>query len=478
MAMPEVPWDTILPLARAFVDQESPARVWPFERVSATARTRAPAKVFVHYFPPYPISFDNKPLGADFWAEYLSRDGEHGKHAYAGGLTRERPLPTRVWNSPYWKEINAAVDVLRAHAMGADGFGVDIVQLGEGEYWNQAKRLCAAAAALNIGFSFVPEIDASILAKATIDQVVDATVTLTSCPASYRLADGRYLFIPFAPSNQTPAYWAEVQQKSAARGIRLAFVPDLLNFEQTAAQWAPISAGLTFWGHKDLLQASSAATVAAEHKAAALGPFWMQPIAIQDARPAASVYWEAENTLLLRTLWSQALQAKYPYAHLITWNDYGETTQFAPSSGSQFVFYDLTAYYIEQFKTGRPPAITADAIYYTYRDEIFDPGRPAAVGDKPFNHPGATPVTNDVEMVAMMRAPGTIRIQLSGQTVSANVGGGLQVLRMPARPGTPSFQILRDGKPVVQTPGAWPIVAQADKATPDYFGGSSTRAHE
>jgi hypothetical protein len=307
---------------------------------------------------------------------------------------------------------------------------------------------------------------------------VDATVTLASCPASYRLADGRYLFIPFAPSNQTPAYWAEVQQKSAARGIRLAFVPDLLNFEQTAAQWAPISAGLTFWGHKDLLQASSAATVAAEHKAAALGPFWMQPIAIQDARPAASVYWEAENTLLLRTLWSQALQAKYPYTHLITWNDYGETTQFAPSSGSQFVFYDLTAYYIEQFKTGRPPAITADAIYYTYRDEIFDPGRPAAAGDKPFNHPGATPVTNDVEMVAMMRAPGTIRIQLSGQTVSANVGGGLQVLRMPARPGTPSFQILRDGKPVVQTAGAWPIVAQADKATPDYFGGSSTRAHE
>ena len=427
MAMPEVPWEQILPLARSFVEQESPAKVWPFERVSAQARTQAPAKVFIHYFPPYPISFDNKPAGADFWTSgYLSRDGERGKHANVGGFTRQRPLPTRVWDSPYWREINAAIDVLRAHAMGADGFGVDIVQLGEGAYWDQARRICAAATALHIGFSFVPEIDASILSKASVDQIVDITATLTTCPASYRLADGRYLFVPFAPMNETPAYWAEVQKKLAARGIRLAFVPDLLGqYAQQAAEWAPISAGMTFWGWKDLTQASSAATVAAEHKAASLVPFWMQPIATQDDRPAASLVWEAGNTQLLRTLWSQAIEAKYPYAHLITWNDYGEGTEFAPSSGSQFVFYDLSAYYIEQFKTGRPPPITADAIYYTYRPEMFDPHRPAAPGDKPMQSPGPTPISNEVEMVAMLRAPATLRIQLAGQTVNANVGAGL-----------------------------------------------------
>ncbi|MBV8211405.1 MAG: hypothetical protein JO133_15225 [Burkholderiaceae bacterium] len=479
MAMKNVPWDSVTALAREFVQKESPPGAWPFARLTDAERQSARNKVFVHYFPPYPISIDNRPIDRDHWAlDYLRREGEGGKHADVGGFARQRPLPTHPWDSPYWKEINAAVEVLRAHVMGADGFGVDIVRIDKHEYWDQARRICGAAAALNVGFYFVPEVDAAILSKATTDQIADATATLLSCPAAYRLPDGRYLLVPFAPNNETPAYWSEVIGKLQARGLPIAFVPDLLGFEQNAPLFAPISAGLTFWGHKDVVEAGSATTVEAERRAASLGPFWMHPIATQDARPGPVVFWEAQNTALLRTLWKQAIDNNYRYAHLITWNDYGEGTEFEPSSGSQFVFYDLTAYFIDQYKAGRAPAILNDAIYYTHRIELFAPGRSPAAGDKPFRKLGTAPLTNDVEMVALLRAPATLRIVQGDKAASLDVGPGLQVLRTRAVPGAPTFQILRAGQVVVQTVSNWTIVNEADKATPDYFGGESTRPIE
>src|SRR5215468_12068906 len=104
MTVEEVPWQLVGEIAKRFVDNESPPEVWPFARQDLHALS--PKKVFVHYFPPLPISIDNKPVNSDYWAtQYLQRSGEGHKYANVGGYVRQRPLPAGPWQATYWREI-------------------------------------------------------------------------------------------------------------------------------------------------------------------------------------------------------------------------------------------------------------------------------------------------------------------------------------------------------------------------------------
>jgi hypothetical protein len=480
MPMHDLPWNDIGALAKRFVDQESPDNVWPFQRASRKALAASTRKVVVHYMPSMPISHDNKPIEADTWAlELLRRSGQGGKFANVGGFARQRPLPAGPWSSPYWREINATIDVLRARLMGADGFLVDILRdpkIESGPLWDQTRRICAAASALTLDFHFIPGIDSVALAALSVDEIAKISADLMTCPAIYRLTDERVLYVPYAPSTQTPDFWRQVLAKLAAQNIRIAFVPDLLDPGRFAAAFAPISAGFAIWGPRDLSTLQSEGERRVQQHAASLVKYWMQPIAAQDARPRQSILWETSNTALLRGYWERAIRDQPPFVQLITWNDYPEGTEFSPSSGSQFLFYDLSAYYIEWYKSGRPPPITRDAIYYSHRTQIFDPGRILIVGDRPFQLKGATELRNNVEMVALLTAPARLQIELGGRKTERDVGAGLQVLTMSASPGRPVFRIVRNGTIAVEKVSDWTIDGHPSVANPDYFGGSSTRA--
>jgi hypothetical protein len=106
-------------------------------------------------------------------------------------------LPAGPWPSPYWREIDAAIDVLRARLMGADAFAIDIVQIGSGGIWNQARTVCATAAALVPDFHIVLEIDSYVVGEASVDDmserqrslqpVLRSTVYRTDRFCTYRL---------------------------------------------------------------------------------------------------------------------------------------------------------------------------------------------------------------------------------------------------------------------------------------------------
>jgi len=476
MAMNDVPWQEIGQIARSYVAQESPDDVWPFERASAADLAKSPHKVFAHYFPPYPLSIENKPAEQDYYAtQYMKSSGEGNKFAAQGGLLRQRPLPVGPWKSPYWREINAAIDVLRAQLIGLDGFGVDIVDPGKGTSWDQAFRLCAAAAALAPNFYFVPEIDGAILAKASVEEIVELTSRLAACPSLYRLSDKRILFIPFAPQNQGVPFWKDVEDRLHKQGIEIAFVPDLLDLAASAKPFASISAGMTFWGPRDPVTAKSKNTIRTEDTAASLTQFLMRPVAPQDARPKDSIFWEADNTELFRDLWTQAIEGGGNYVHLITWNDYSEATQIEPSSGSQFLFYDLTAFYTQWFKQQKQPRIKKDALFYCHRNQIFAPDHPVQPGEKSFARIGDTPLTNDIEIIALLTADASIEISLGDKIVKQSLPAGLNTFKIPAAAGRPAFRIKRNNQIAVELESAWDISANPDKTTPDYFGGSSTR---
>jgi hypothetical protein len=109
---------------------------------------------------------------------------------------------------------------------------------------------------------------------------------------------------------------------------------------------------------------------------------------------------------------------------------------------------------------------------YTYRGQIFDPadttlGQAYKVMGKP--------VTNDVELLGFLRAPGTLQASITGTSQQKDVGSGLQILSTPARPGAPTFGLSRGGRAVISITSASPIEAAPKFKDGLYGGGSSLR---
>lgn len=464
-------WAEIGAEARAFVAAETPAGALPFEP-ARPARTpgRAPI-VAVHYFPPFPLSLDNGPAGRDYYSlNYLRAAGEGGKFARQRGFLRERPLPVPPGAPTHFDGRNLAIEVARASRIGIDAFGVDLLSIA-GTQWRSATQLLEAARAVDPAFRIFPEPDMAGLAKLSPRGLADALEPFARHPSGLKLPDGRLLVMPLAPNRLSPRYWEDVIAEMKRRGTPIAVVPDFIGFENDD-QHRSYAWGITMWGTRDTKAGDRAlATQRAVEKVGI--PHWFAPVAPQDYRPKDGLINEARNSEAYRNQWMAAIAGRPTGVHLITWNDYSESSQIAPSSVSQFVWYDLTAYYTAWIKAGAPPRIVRDALYPVYRRQIVDPAEgPRGPAQKVV---GATPLSNEVELVALLKAPGRLTITLGGRRVSRDVGAGLQTLRLPAAPGTPSFTLTRAGRTAAAITGPWPIEARPARHDATYVGGSSLR---
>jgi hypothetical protein len=473
---PGFPWDEVVTAARDFVTHESPDEVWPFERVSQDDQAKSERKVFLHYFTPFPLSFDNKSLDDDYYRrQYLERAGESGKFAHVGAYLRQRPLGAGTLASSHWQAVNATIDVIRAQKLGADGFGVDLQQLDSGRYWDNATALLGAAQATKTGFRILIEPDADILKGSSAEQLVKSLTLLGQHPAAFRLADGRLLLAPFAPEERPVAYWQAVLDGVKKAGVPAAFLPVFNNLRPYAQAFAQICYGMSEWGNRDPESVDADPAIDVWRKQAGERAIWMEAIAPQDVQPKTSIFWECVNTELFRRCWMKAIREGAQYAHVITWNDYSEATEIEPSSGTQFVFYDLSAYFISWFKLGRPPRIFRDTIYYSHRREVFEPGNGLQPGDKPLRLLGRGPVQNRVELVALLTRPATLEIHQGDAVQRSEASPGLAVLHAPARLGRPLLRIVRDGKPVVEKVSDWEIADRPSAEDPLYVGGATNR---
>jgi len=463
-------------LARQAVDRERLIENWPFED-DAAVLARSDRKVILHYFPPFPLSLDNLSPASDYYAtQYLRPEGEHDKYRGVGGYIRERPLPVGPWPIPQWRAVNFAIEVLRARALGADAFGVDLLQLKDGRYWASAIQLMDVAAAVSPEFGIVPEPDTDVLKNMTPADLREALTQIWNHKASYHLPDRRLLVAPFAAERRPAAFWQEAIERMAKQNMPIALLPILLDPQRYAHEYAPLSIGLSRWGahDPDADAQSSDARLAAQVKGA--GRKWMQPVIPQDERPKAGVFREANASMLFRQQWSEAPQRNSEYVHIISWNDYSEATEVAPSTGVQYVFYDLSAYEIRWFKTGCPPRIRHDAIYYLHRTQILDPSRVRDNGDASMHLRGGTPLSNRIEMIAFLTRPAELEIEIAGQKTRVAALAGLAIATAPAQVGRPLFRILRAGKIAVEKESDWQIHAEGNRVDPLYVGGSTTRA--
>lgn len=446
---------------------------WPFDPPSTQTLRASAKKVFAHYFSPYPISLDNADPANDYYARnYLNPAGEGGAHAYCGGLLRERPLPQTPWSSGVdWQEKNMEIEVHRAIAIGLDGFTYDVLGVADGNAHRvRLDKLLDAAYAVDPAFVILLVPDMTVGAfgggGGTDAQALAGLRTLLTAeaakPSVMRLSDGRIVLSPFGAEKRSAAFWNDAMAQLEADGHPVALVPmPIGSWASNASHFDGVTLyGASSWGTRTVSGAASLET--APQLPHSKGLVWMGPIGPQDSRPKSLVFTESNNSAAFRAQWDATLAGGADWVQLITWNDYSEDSEISPSSQTRTAFYDLSAYYIAWFKLGAQPPITRDALYAFYRAHSMDPA--VAPPDltqqdggvmKPFN--GPTTSTDEIELVGLLTAPGTLEISIGGQTHSQAVSAGIQRFTIPLEEGTPTFRLVRGGGTVITLVGHTPI---------------------
>ena len=390
--------------------------------------------MFAHYFPPYPISLDNKAPNADYYAvNYLKPSGENGTFANIGGLLRDRPIG-RAPLAGDWKLADAKTEIAQAKAAGIDGWTVDILGL-TGANWDRVVRVVDAADA-DGGFKIMLNLDMNSGAGTADPSVIAANiVSLAKRPSIYRIGTADFVLGAFKAEAKTPAWWkALMTDITAQTGLKVNFIPTVLNATANLANFAPISYGIGNWGVRNPANILAGPDYAAQ--AHALGLKWMSPIAIQDERPNQKMYDEAANTETLRASWQRAISDQADLVQLVTWNDYSEGTSFAPSAGHGYSFLDISAYWESQFQTGSAPTVVRDAVYVTHRIQKFATVPTFTQLLMTLTNASATKVARDtVEVLTFLTAPATVTVNVGTKTYTYTAPAGINYQLYPLEIG-------------------------------------------
>jgi hypothetical protein len=408
-------------------------------------------KVFAHYFFPFPVSIDNAAPANDYYnRNYLSKTGESGKWVAQGGFLRQRPLGRTPTSTAAWLQLNMEAEIKAAMARGITGFAFDVMSVAEATGSNSPlQRLLAAALAVDSRFKIMVMPDIAAL-RGNSSAVVQIIASVASSPTAYRLSDGRLVSSAFDAGLNSAAWWTSVLSQLNAKGINVAFVPVFLGWQGSVEAFAPISYGISDWG---TATAASASVIQADPDIlhSAYGKIFMMPIDPQQFRPKDFAYWEAGNSAAFRNGWMSAINGDADWVQLVTWNDFSETSQISPYTDATLRgdigtgYYDMNAFYAAWFLTGQKPTITHDVLYYFYRRE---PGTAAAPAQSQLDRNVTGTAENDIELVAFLTAPGTLKITIGGKTYTQSAPAGITSLKIPAQPGVPLFALSRSGTDV------------------------------
>jgi hypothetical protein len=441
--------------------------VLPFDMPSTGSLRASGRKVFANWVSFLPTSFDNKEPALDYYTQhYLNPEGENGKHQAYGGFMRDRPLG-RAPIEGDWRLEDMKTIVRQAISAGIDGLTMVIYTLPAAptdttaSSWNNAVLMMQAAAEVDPGFTIVPMPDMVTLTTVTPEQLAAHMAYLAQFDTVERLPNGRLIVGPYAAERQPISFWNSFMAiMDTTYGEDVALWPTLVSAAQFTDAFAEISYGLGSWGARD---AESNATDSGPNTPKArigeiqsLGVKWINPVSLQDSRPKAGRFVEAQNTQNLRNTWDITMGGGADRAQLATWNDLPEHSSLLPSQAHGWSFLDINAYYLTWFKTGVAPAIKRDAVYLTHRKHWIDDA-PTYPQTKVMTNQGRTPSRDAVEALVFLRSPATVEVTV-GQTAGlCDAPAGLSTCVVPLSSGRVSARIVRAGTTVASVVSPWAV---------------------
>jgi hypothetical protein len=427
---------------------------------SADVLFNSAKKVFAHYIPTFPVSIDNAASAQDYYnTQFLSRTGESDKWVKEGGFLRQRPMGVTPNPSSAWQQHNMEGEVRAAIARGITGFTFDVMSGSQATSSNSALHLMLAAAqVVDSRFKIVVMPDITALGSDS-NSVVQIIASVANNPAAYHLTDGRLVVSPFDASLNSAVWWQAVVSRLSAQGISIALVPTFLGWTASADLFNAFSYGFADWG-----SATVSGSIALQGDPAivhsAFKKIFMMPVDPQQYRPKDFVLWEASNSGAFRTAWNGSIQGDADWVQLVTWNDYSESSQIAPSTDATLQrniatgYYNLNGYYASWFLTGQQPKITHDVLYYFYRREPTTAAGPGQAQKDSFYSGTAE---NTIELLAFLTSPGTLKITIGGKTYTENAPAGMTSFKIPTQAGTPLFALSRSGTDVFSFNGGLQI---------------------
>jgi hypothetical protein len=486
------------------------SQVLPFSLASTTALRSSSKKVFVHYWPPLPISLDNQDPTTDYYQRnYLSIGGESGKYADEGGYLRDRPFPQNplicpiagetscttgtsstacpLAAPPSWKIANMKTEVRRAIKAGLDGFTLDIIQSQSGadyQVCQNAFLMLQAAHEVDPNFDIVlmPDMSSTSLKSLTMDELAAYIALLGSYPSAYHLPDGRLVVSPFYPdadSAHTASWWGNWESLMKTKyNITVAFVPCfVLSTSAEITAFDSVSYGFSNWGSGNPANNQNlASNITQSHS---LGKIWMQPVRVQDVRPSKSIFDEANNSENLRTTLLGAIGTapsnSADWIQIPTWNDYTEQANVAPSPHTGWSILDISDYYLSKFKTGDYPTITKDVLYISHRVQL-SAALPTPLYAKPMViRPSGSPARDTVEVLSYLTAPADITVHIGNSTATYQAPAGEYSKILPLTVGAISATALRTGTQVASVTSPFDVLSTFAQQDLQYHFVSSAR---
>lgn len=375
--------------------------------------------VFAHYFPPYPISLDNVNGQSDYYAKhYLQATGENGKFASYGGFLRDRPIPRSPLSGDY-QLTDMQTEVNQAKDAGITGFAVDILTFNTADRnWILVEKLLQASAKSG-SFKVMLQPDMAALKDTTTTKFAAAIANLAKSDAVYRLNTGEVVISPFLTENKTPSWYADaIKQLKSQYGVSAVLLPLFLDAANMKS-YASISVGFGNWGIRNTAAAATWTNWSA--KAHALNKLWMEPVSVQDVRPAQRIYDEANNTETLAATWNRAIGQGADLVLLTTWNDYSESTSFAPSTDHGLAFLDLNRYYLTKYRTGSAE-VRQEKVIISHRIQKASTPVTYAATMKP--RAGSPAARDKVEVVTLLKQAASVTVTIGGKNFTYQATAG------------------------------------------------------
>lgn len=461
-------------ISSAAADATIPKSLLPFDPLPVEEMRAFPRKIFARWHV-HPISVDNADPANDFYTQnFLSPDGYGGQYSAFGGFARERPLPRPPITADDWQIVDKKTEVARAIALGLDGFAFSVYQLAPKPGWQKLLDMLDAAQQVDPGFKVMLTLDFASLAgsKPKPAELADAIASVAPHPSLFRTDDGRLVVTGMAANSFGADYSSKLVEALADRGISTYFVAIEHGWQQLHSQ-ATVADGYGRYGaitpdDVSLYQSDVA-------KAHARGKSFIGVVTPQVFRPRAGYYAEARNSELFRATWKLAIDTKPDWVLLKNWNDYAEGNDISPSTGVQWSFYDLSAYYNTWYKTGHPPEIKRDVLYYFHRIQptTATPLKQTALIKPTTVEPPE--VTDNIELLAFLTKAGRLVIILGKTRYQLYVPAGISSFKVPLGNGVPKFQLWRSKELLAEVRSAFKVRDRIDYQDLLYRGGSSTR---
>jgi len=194
--------------------------------------------------------------------------------------------------------------------------------------------------------------------------------------------------------------------------------------------------------------------------------------------------------------WEGAIRDGADWIEITTWNDWNEKTYVAPFGPpgetkmgggtddgygpinyAHVAYLDASRYYIDWFKTGRPPRIQRDRLFYFYRPE------PKSAAGKQFSASevqkgvksisGVEGLADSVFVTCFLAKPAKLMIHSGATARTFVLPAGVHHVETPFALGAQRFTLTRNGHVVKEKTGEHEIADRHGETRYNYFAGEA-----